>query len=53
MFNGLAQVIVQSAPQAGEIKLFTATGNGFAPATVAIQARAANSPTPASPPDII
>jgi hypothetical protein len=37
-FNGLAQVIVQSGTEAGEIKL-TATGDGLTPATVAIQTK--------------
>ena len=32
LFNGLAQIIVQSTPEAGEIKL-TATADGLAPAT--------------------
>jgi beta-galactosidase len=38
LFNGLAQVIVQSAGDAGEIKL-TATATGLAPATVMIKAQ--------------
>jgi beta-galactosidase len=38
LFNGLAQVIVQSVPVAGEIKL-TATTAGLAPATVVLQAK--------------
>ena len=36
LFNGLAQVIVQSAKDAGEIKL-TATADGLAPATAGVQ----------------
>jgi hypothetical protein len=36
LFNGLAQVIVQSTKDAGEIKL-TATADGLAPATYAVQ----------------
>jgi len=36
LFNGLAQVIVQSTKDAGEIKL-TATADGLAPATSAVQ----------------
>ena len=40
LFNGLAQVIVQSTRDAGEIKL-TATADGLAPATATIQARPA------------
>ena len=38
LFNGLAQIIVQSTKDAGEIKL-TATADGLAPATVAVQAQ--------------
>jgi beta-galactosidase len=36
LFNGLAQVIVQSTKDAGEIKL-TATADGLAPATTVVQ----------------
>ena len=36
LFNGLAQVIVQSTRDAGEIKL-TATADGLAPATATVQ----------------
>jgi beta-galactosidase len=36
LFNGLAQIIVQSTREAGEIKL-TATADGLAPATVVVQ----------------
>lgn len=36
LFNGLAQVIVQTTKDAGEIKL-TATGKGLAPATVTLK----------------
>ncbi|MGO8741129.1 MAG: beta-galactosidase GalA [Limisphaerales bacterium] len=36
LFNGLAQIIVQSTRDAGEIKL-TATADGLAPATAAVQ----------------
>jgi beta-galactosidase len=39
VFNGLAQVIVQSAKDAGEIKL-TATAEGLSPATVTITTQA-------------
>ncbi|HLP76247.1 MAG TPA: hypothetical protein VK327_04950, partial [Candidatus Paceibacterota bacterium] len=35
LFNGLAQVIVQSTGDAGEIKL-TATADGLAPATAVV-----------------
>ena len=38
LFNGLAQIIVQSTTDAGEIKL-TATADGLAPAMVAVQAQ--------------
>ncbi|HXR46529.1 MAG TPA: beta-galactosidase GalA [Candidatus Limnocylindrales bacterium] len=38
LFNGLAQIIVQSARDAGEIKL-TATADGLSSATVAVQTR--------------
>ena len=38
LFNGLAQVIVQSSRDAGEIKL-TATAGGLAPMTAAVQTR--------------
>lgn len=38
VFNGLAQIIVQSTKTAGEIKL-TAQSEGLSPATVAIQTR--------------
>jgi len=36
LFNGLAQIIVQSTRDAGEIKL-TATADGLSPATAAVQ----------------
>jgi len=36
LFNGLAQVLVQSTKEAGEIKL-TASANGLAPVTIVIQ----------------
>jgi beta-galactosidase len=39
VFNGLAQVIVQSAKDAGEIKL-TASGDGLKPATATIATQA-------------
>ena len=39
LFNGLAQVIVQSTREAGEIKL-TATADGLGPATVTVQTQA-------------
>jgi beta-galactosidase len=38
LFNGLAQIIVQSTKEAGEIKL-TATADGLTPATTVIQAQ--------------
>jgi beta-galactosidase len=38
LFNGLAQIIVQSTCDAGEIKL-TATADGLKPATIAVQAQ--------------
>lgn len=38
VFNGLAQVIVQSTPDAGELKL-TATADGLTPASVTIQSK--------------
>lgn len=38
LFNGLAQVIVQSARDAGEIKL-TATADGLEPATAAVESK--------------
>ena len=38
LFNGLAQIIVQSTKDVGEIKL-TATADGLAPATAAVQAQ--------------
>ena len=39
VFNGLAQILVQSTKDAGEIKL-TATAEGLQPATAAVQAQA-------------
>jgi beta-galactosidase len=39
LFNGLAQIMVQSRREAGEIKL-TASADGLAPATISIQAQA-------------
>ena len=39
LFNGLAQIIVQSTRDAGEIKL-TATADGLAPATATVQTQA-------------
>jgi len=47
VFNGLAQVIVQSAKQAGELKL-TARAEGLAPATLTLPAEAC-APPPAVP----
>jgi beta-galactosidase len=47
VFNGLAQIIVQSTQAPGEIKL-TARSEGLSPATVVIQARPAT-PRPAVP----
>ena len=38
LFNGLAQAIVQSTGDAGEIKL-TASAVGFAPATIVMQTK--------------
>ena len=39
LFNGLAQVIVQSSKEAGELKL-TARAEGLAPATLVLPSRA-------------
>ncbi len=47
LFNGLAQVIVQSTKDAGEIKL-AATANGLAPATVNVQTKL-SAPRPSLP----
>jgi beta-galactosidase len=47
LFNGLAQIIVQSTRDTGEIKL-TASANGLAPATAAVQTQA-YAPHPAGP----
>ena len=47
LFNGLAQVIVQSAKDAGEIKL-TATADGLMPATAAVQTKL-GTPRPSVP----
>jgi beta-galactosidase len=47
LFNGLAQVIVQSTRDAGEIKL-TATADGLTPATAAVQTQPCP-PRPAVP----
>ncbi len=47
LFNGVAQVIVQSTKDAGEIKL-TATGDGLEPATASVQTKA-RTPHPALP----
>jgi len=47
LFNGLAQVIVQSTRDAGEIKL-TATADGLASATAAVQSQSC-APRPALP----
>jgi beta-galactosidase len=47
LFNGLAQVIVQSAHDAGQIKL-TATATGLASATAIMQAQPC-APRPAVP----
>ena len=38
LFNGLAQVIVQSTKDAGELKL-TASADGLAPVTVSLQSQ--------------
>jgi beta-galactosidase len=38
LFNGLAQIIVQSTKDAGEIKL-TATADGLTPATAVLQTK--------------
>jgi beta-galactosidase len=38
LFNGLAQIIVQSTKDAGEIKL-TATADGLKPATAVLEAK--------------
>ena len=47
LFNGLAQVIVQSTKDAGEIKL-TATADGLAPATTTVQTQSCT-PRPSGP----
>jgi beta-galactosidase len=47
VFNGLAQIIVQSSKEAGAIKL-TARSEGLPPTTILLQAKAA-SPRPAVP----
>jgi beta-galactosidase len=47
LFNGLAQIIVQSTQEAGEFKL-TATADGLAPATAAVQTQSCT-PRPAAP----
>ena len=47
LFNGLAQVIVQSTKDAGEIKL-TAVADGLAPATSAVQTQPC-APRPSAP----
>jgi beta-galactosidase len=47
LFNGLAQIIVQSTRDAGELKL-TATGEGLAPATGIVQTQPC-APRPAAP----
>ncbi len=47
LFNGLAQVIVQSTKEAGEIKL-TATADELAPATAAVQTQSC-APRPSVP----
>jgi len=47
LFNGLAQVIVQSTRDAGEIKL-TATADGLAPTTAAVQTQTCT-PRPSVP----
>jgi beta-galactosidase len=47
LFNGLAQIIVQSTKDAGEIKL-TATADGLTPATAVVQAQPC-APRPAVP----
>lgn len=43
VFNGLAQVIVQSTPEAGEIQ-FTATANGLKSSSALLQTKASESP---------
>ena len=47
LFNGLAQVIVQSSKDTGEIKL-TASAEGLKPMTVSIQSQACT-PRPSVP----
>jgi beta-galactosidase len=47
LFNGLAQVIVQSTRDAGEIKL-TATGDNLTPATAVVQTQPC-APRPSMP----
>jgi beta-galactosidase len=41
VFNGLAQILVQSTPEAGTIQL-TARADGLSPATVSIQSQPCN-----------
>jgi beta-galactosidase len=48
LFNGLAEVIVQSTKDAGEIKL-TASADGLTPATVSVQSQSATPPRPFVP----
>jgi beta-galactosidase len=47
LFNGLAQIIVQSTKDAGEIKL-TATADGLTPATASVQTKL-GAPRPSVP----
>ena len=47
VFNGLAQVMVQSTRQPGEIKL-TASAEGLTPVTVSVQVQS-GTPRPAVP----
>jgi beta-galactosidase len=47
VFNGLAQIIVQSTKESGVIKL-TATAKGLTPATVSVQSQSC-APRPAVP----
>jgi beta-galactosidase len=46
LFNGLAQVIVQSTGEPGEFKL-TASADGLAPATAAVKTEPAGQPSAA------
>jgi beta-galactosidase len=47
VFNGLAQIIIQSTREPGEIKL-TASAEGLSPATVSVSSQP-GTPRPAAP----